>query len=87
MLVISFVFTLALPVFADAETTVEETEAVTEVPQETAEETAAETTAKADEPVSDLSNIIGIVAAVIIGIGAVVTVVMLAPKNNAPKKR
>lgn len=80
---------IALPVFADAAPS-EETEAPAEettAAEETTvaeETTAASTTAK---PVSDVSNIIGIIVAVIIGAGAIVAIIVLAPKNNAPKKK
>ncbi|MHB1151173.1 MAG: hypothetical protein ACYCWE_01950 [Eubacteriales bacterium] len=76
----------AMSVFAEAEVTEAETDPseVTEVAQET---TVEETTAAVDEPVSDLSNIIGIAVAVVIGVGAVVAVILLAPKNKAPKRK
>jgi hypothetical protein len=50
---------------------------------------AAAVTTAAAKPIviSDTSNIIGIVVAVILGVGAVVLIVILAPKNTAPKKK
>lgn len=80
-----------IPVFADdaaEDTTVEETAADETAEETTAEETEAETTA-ADTTVviSDVSNIIGIVVAVILGAGAIVAIILLAPKKNAPKKK
>ena len=89
MLVMLFMFSLALPVYAEteaAETEAGATEAVTEIPAET-EAAETEPAAETEEPVSDLSNIIGIIVAVVIGIGAIVAVILLAPRDKAPKRK
>lgn len=69
------------------EATDTETEAVDGTTSETESETETETEAAENKGVSDVSNIIGIVVAVIVGVGAIVTVIVLAPKNTAPKKK
>jgi hypothetical protein len=84
----------ALPVFA-AETTVADTTSAaadTTAAGDTAaaaDTTAAAVTTAAAKPIviSDTSNIIGIVVAVILGVGAIALIVILAPKNTAPKKK
>lgn len=63
--------------------------------QETVEETAAEhdhdheeeTTAEETFVVSDTANIIGIVVAIVLPIAAIVVIIVLVPKKNAPKKK
>lgn len=64
--------------------------------KETVEETAdeheghdheEETTTESKIVVSDTSNIIGIVVAIVLPIAAIVVIIVLVPKKNAPKKK
>lgn len=68
-----------------------ETEATTEgeTKEETKAETKEETTAPTEtkQPVSDLSNIIGIVVAVVIAVAAIAAVIILAPKKTGAAKK
>jgi uncharacterized membrane protein YeiB len=97
LVIILFVFT-AVPVLAadgadeaaaEDTTAAEETTAAADDTTAEADDTttAAETEENKPAEVSDLSNIIGIIVAVIIGIGAIVLIVVFVPKNAAPKKK
>jgi len=99
MMMCAVLFIPALSVFADGEETAADA-AVTETAA--AEDTAAAATDAAAEEehdhdhdheaeestgVSTVSNIIGIVVAVIIAAAFVVLVIWFVPKNSAPKKK
>jgi hypothetical protein len=80
----------ALPVFAADTTAADTTDTAAATDTSAAADTAAAAvTTAAAKPIviSDTSNIIGIFVAVILGAGAIVLIVILAPKNTAPKKK
>ncbi len=90
ILCLSISFVTLLPVMAESEsvtqdTTTAETENVTEV--ETTTEAVTTEATEEEKPVSDISNIIGIIVAVLVGVGGIAAIIILAPKNNAPKKK